>query len=174
MGKYHPHGDSAIYDALVRMAQSFSMGEVLIDGQGNFGSIDGDSAAAMRYTEVKLSSITENILSDIDKDTVDRVDIVSKVIQKYGINIGESGIKRSILKEMQGTIDQVGSISTLVVDDNLPLLVDKMFTKKDDRGKTLIDKFFYQLAKQNDGKKNDMIMKLAESLNTIKTKINLR
>ena len=66
MGKYHPHGDSAIYDALVRMAQSFSMGEVLIDGQGNFGSIDGDSAAAMRYTEVKLSSITENILSDID------------------------------------------------------------------------------------------------------------
>ena len=71
MGKYHPHGDSAIYDALVRMAQSFSMGEVLIDGQGNFGSIDGDSAAAMRYTEVKLSSITENILSDIDKDTVD-------------------------------------------------------------------------------------------------------
>ena len=70
MGKYHPHGDSAIYDALVRMAQSFSMGEVLIDGQGNFGSIDGDSAAAMRYTEVKLSNITENILSDIDKDTV--------------------------------------------------------------------------------------------------------
>ncbi len=71
MGKYHPHGDSAIYDALVRMAQQFSMGEVLIDGQGNFGSIDGDSAAAMRYTEVKLAPITNNILTDIEKDTVD-------------------------------------------------------------------------------------------------------
>ena len=71
MGKYHPHGDSAIYDALVRMAQQFSMGEVLIDGQGNFGSIDGDSAAAMRYTEVKLAPITNNILTDIEKETVD-------------------------------------------------------------------------------------------------------
>ena len=71
MGKYHPHGDSAIYDALVRMAQQFSMGDVLIDGQGNFGSIDGDSAAAMRYTEVKLAPITNNILTDIEKETVD-------------------------------------------------------------------------------------------------------
>ena len=71
MGKYHPHGDSAIYDALVRMAQEFSMSALLIDGQGNFGSIDGDSAAAMRYTEVRLAKITEGILSDIDKETVD-------------------------------------------------------------------------------------------------------
>ena len=71
MGKYHPHGDSAIYDALVRMAQDFSMSALLIDGQGNFGSIDGDSAAAMRYTEVRLAKITENILTDIEKGTVE-------------------------------------------------------------------------------------------------------
>ena len=71
MGKYHPHGDSAIYDALVRMAQDFSMSALLIDGQGNFGSIDGDSAAAMRYTEVRLAKITQGILADIEKETVD-------------------------------------------------------------------------------------------------------
>ncbi|MED5531979.1 MAG: DNA gyrase subunit A, partial [Pseudomonadota bacterium] len=71
MGKYHPHGDSAIYDALVRMAQEFSMSALLIDGQGNFGSIDGDSAAAMRYTEVRLAKITQGILADIEKETVD-------------------------------------------------------------------------------------------------------
>ena len=66
IGKYHPHGDQAVYDALVRMVQDFSMSLPLVDGQGNFGSIDGDSAAAMRYTECKLSPITEMILTDID------------------------------------------------------------------------------------------------------------
>lgn len=71
MGKYHPHGDSSIYDALVRMAQDFSMRDPLVDGQGNFGSIDGDPPAAMRYTECRLEKLTESILSDIDKDTVD-------------------------------------------------------------------------------------------------------
>ncbi len=71
MGKYHPHGDSAIYDSLVRMAQDFSMRLPLIDGQGNFGSMDGDSAAAMRYTEARLEKSAEAILQDIDKDTVD-------------------------------------------------------------------------------------------------------
>lgn len=71
MGKYHPHGDSAIYDALVRMAQPFSMELLLIDGQGNFGSMDGDPAAAMRYTESRLSKAAHSLLSDIDKDTVD-------------------------------------------------------------------------------------------------------
>ena len=71
MGKYHPHGDIAIYDTLVRMAQDFSMRYPLIQGQGNFGSIDGDSAAAMRYTEAKLSKIAEELLLDIDKETVD-------------------------------------------------------------------------------------------------------
>ncbi len=71
MGKYHPHGDSAIYDAMVRMAQSFSLRVPLIDGQGNFGSMDGDAAAAMRYTEARLSKAAETMLDDIDKDTVD-------------------------------------------------------------------------------------------------------
>jgi DNA gyrase subunit A len=71
MGKYHPHGDSAIYDSIVRMAQDFSMRYPLVDGQGNFGSIDGDNAAAMRYTEVRLAKIANEILDDINKETVD-------------------------------------------------------------------------------------------------------
>ena len=74
LGKYHPHSDSAVYDSLVRMAQNFSMRYPLIHGQGNFGSMDGDSAAAMRYTECKLEPISEEVLTDIDKDTVDFVD----------------------------------------------------------------------------------------------------
>jgi DNA gyrase subunit A len=71
LGKYHPHGDTAVYDTLVRMAQDFAMRYPLVDGQGNFGSIDGDSAAAMRYTEARMSAITREILADIDKNTVD-------------------------------------------------------------------------------------------------------
>lgn len=71
MGKYHPHGDSAIYDALVRMAQDFSMSLPLLDGQGNFGSMDGDRAAAMRYTEVRMDKTASSLLADIEKDTVD-------------------------------------------------------------------------------------------------------
>ncbi|MDE1824429.1 MAG: DNA topoisomerase 4 subunit A, partial [Candidatus Micrarchaeota archaeon] len=71
IGKFHPHGDTAIYDALARMAQSFSMNHLLVEGQGNFGSIDGDPPAAMRYTEVRLTKLAEEMLSDIDKDTVD-------------------------------------------------------------------------------------------------------
>ncbi len=71
MGKYHPHGDSAIYDAMVRMAQDFSMRLPLISGQGNFGSMDGDPAAAMRYTEARMSAVSETLLADIDKDTVE-------------------------------------------------------------------------------------------------------
>lgn len=74
IGKYHPHGDSAVYDTIVRMAQSFSMRYVLVDGQGNFGSIDGDSAAAMRYTEVRMARIAHELLADLEKDTVDWVD----------------------------------------------------------------------------------------------------
>ncbi|WP_103603879.1 DNA gyrase subunit A [Campylobacter concisus] len=73
IGKYHPHGDTAVYDALVRMAQKFSMRYPVVDGQGNFGSIDGDSAAAMRYTEARMTMLTEELLKDIDKDTVDFV-----------------------------------------------------------------------------------------------------
>jgi DNA gyrase subunit A len=71
LGKYHPHGDSAVYDALVRMAQDFSMRYPLVDGQGNFGSVDGDPAAAMRYTEVRMSRLASELLADIEKETVD-------------------------------------------------------------------------------------------------------
>ena len=71
IGKYHPHGDSAVYDTIVRMAQDFSLRYMLVDGQGNFGSVDGDSAAAMRYTEIRLAKIAHELLNDIDKETVD-------------------------------------------------------------------------------------------------------
>ncbi|MCD6375390.1 MAG: DNA gyrase subunit A, partial [Caldisericaceae bacterium] len=73
MGKYHPHGDMAVYDTIVRMVQDFSLRYPLIDGQGNFGSVDGDSPAAMRYTEVRLQRIAEELLTDINKNTVDFV-----------------------------------------------------------------------------------------------------
>lgn len=70
LGKYHPHGDSSVYDALVRMAQPFNMSMMLVDGHGNFGSVDGDSAAAMRYTEARLMPLAMEMLKDIEKDTV--------------------------------------------------------------------------------------------------------
>src|SRR6187397_109086 len=73
MGKYHPHGDSAIYDTIVRMAQDFNLRYPLVDGQGNFGSIDGDNPAAMRYTEIRMTPLAEEMLADIEKETVDFV-----------------------------------------------------------------------------------------------------
>src|SRR5215475_13173352 len=73
LGKYHPHGDAPVYDALVRMAQDFNMRYPLVDGQGNFGSVDGDMPAAMRYTEARLARIAEELLADIEKETVDFV-----------------------------------------------------------------------------------------------------
>ena len=74
IGKYHPHGDSAIYDAMVRLAQPFSMRYLLVDGQGNFGSVDGDPPAAQRYTECRMTALSSELLADIDKETVDFVD----------------------------------------------------------------------------------------------------
>src|SRR5438034_6021544 len=71
LGKYHPHGDLSVYDAMVRMVQDFSLRYPLVDGQGNFGSVDGDPPAAMRYTEVRLSRVAQEVLADIDKETVD-------------------------------------------------------------------------------------------------------
>src|SRR5712671_2219307 len=71
IGKYHPHGDTAVYDTIVRMAQPFSMRYTLVDGQGNFGSVDGDAPAAMRYTEIRMEKITDELLADIEKETVD-------------------------------------------------------------------------------------------------------
>jgi DNA gyrase subunit A len=71
LGKYHPHGDTSVYDAMVRMAQEWSLRYLLVDGQGNFGSVDGDSPAAMRYTEARMRKISEEIMADIEKETVD-------------------------------------------------------------------------------------------------------
>jgi DNA gyrase subunit A len=71
IGKYHPHGDTAVYDTIVRMAQEFSLRYPLVDGQGNFGSVDGDNAAAMRYTEIRMAKIAHELLADLDKETVD-------------------------------------------------------------------------------------------------------
>ena len=85
MGKYHPHGDQAIYDTLVRMAQSFSLRYPLVDGQGNFGSIDGDRAAAMRYTESRLATISDAVLSGIDEETVDYTDNYDGSLQEPSV-----------------------------------------------------------------------------------------
>ncbi|MFP3029495.1 MAG: DNA topoisomerase (ATP-hydrolyzing) subunit A [Arsenophonus sp.] len=101
IGKYHPHGDSAVYDAIVRLAQPFSMRYMLVDGQGNFGSVDGDSAAAMRYTEVRMAKITHELLEDLDKETVDFIpnydgteqipDVMPTRVPNFLVN-GSSGI----------------------------------------------------------------------------------
>jgi DNA gyrase subunit A len=101
IGKYHPHGDAAVYDTIVRMAQDFSMRYPLVDGQGNFGSVDGDPPAAMRYTEVKMTRLAQDFLSDIEKETVDfsgnyddslkEPDILPTTIPNLLIN-GSSGI----------------------------------------------------------------------------------
>ena len=85
LGKYHPHGDVAVYDAMVRMAQDFSFRYPLIDGHGNFGSIDGDSAAAMRYTEARLSEFAEELLLDIDKETVEFVDNFDNTLKEPAV-----------------------------------------------------------------------------------------
>jgi len=74
IGKYHPHGDTAVYDTIVRMAQPFSLRYLLVDGQGNFGSVDGDSAAAMRYTEIRMTKMAHSLLADLEKETVDFVE----------------------------------------------------------------------------------------------------
>ena len=101
IGKYHPHGDSAVYDTIVRMAQDFSLRYMLVDGQGNFGSVDGDSAAAMRYTEIRMAKIAHQLLADLDKETVNFVDNydgterIPDVLPTRGPNLlvnGSSGI----------------------------------------------------------------------------------
>ena len=97
LGKYHPHGDSSVYDALVRMAQSFSMRYQLVDGQGNFGSIDGDNAAAMRYTESRMTRLTSEMLRDLDKETV-----------SWDLNFDETLIRKDqYYKEIKETYFQV-------------------------------------------------------------------
>ncbi|MDP3963387.1 MAG: DNA gyrase subunit A [bacterium] len=119
MGKYHPHGDSAIYDTLARMAQDFSLRYPLIDGQGNFGSIDGDSPAAMRYTECRLELIAEEILTDIEKDTVPFVD-------NYDGTRKEPQVLPSRLPQLllNGTVGIAVGMATSIPPHNLNEVVD--------------------------------------------------
>ncbi len=119
MGKYHPHGDAAIYDTLVRMAQDFSLRYPLVDGQGNFGSIDGDPPAAMRYTEARLQKITNEILNDLDKGTVD-------FIPNYDGSLSEPAILPSLLPMLllNGTNGIAVGMATSIPPHNLGELVD--------------------------------------------------
>jgi len=123
IGKYHPHGDQAVYDALVRMAQGFSMRSPLVDGQGNFGSIDGDPPAAMRYTEVRLAKVAGDLLADIDKDTVDFVP-----------NYDESLVEPSVLPSripnllINGAQGIAVGMSTSIPPHNLGEIVDALVT----------------------------------------------
>ncbi|BAM12473.1 DNA gyrase subunit A [Helicobacter cinaedi PAGU611] len=128
IGKYHPHGDIAVYDALVRMAQDFSMRLELVDGQGNFGSIDGDGAAAMRYTEARMTSASEEMLRDIDKDTVEFVpnydntlsepDVLPSRIPNLLVN-GSSGIAVGMATSIPPhRIDEIIDVLIFVIDNN--------------------------------------------------------
>ena len=138
LGKYHPHGDAAVYDAMARMAQDFSMRYMLVDGQGNFGSVDGDPPAAMRYTEARLSAMAEEMLIDIDKDTVDFVDNFDGSLQEPVVlparlpNLllnGSSGIAvgmatnipthnlREVCRALEYMIDNQDSVDDITVED---------------------------------------------------------
>ena len=141
LGKYHPHGDMAVYDALVRMAQNFSLRYPLIKGQGNFGSVDGDSAAAMRYTEVKLSKISEYMLQDIEKETVDFMD-------NFDSTLKEPIYLPSLLPNLllMGSEGIAVGMATKIPPHNLSEVVDAIvqtikkgsvvYEKKDQDGKT--------------------------------------
>ena len=128
IGKYHPHGDSAVYDAIVRMAQPFSMRDLLVDGQGNFGSIDGDAAAAMRYTEVRMSRLAGEFLSDIDKETVE-----------FKPNYDNTLLEPSVLPTkvpnllLNGSSGIAVGMATNIPPHNLGELVDALLVLLDDR-----------------------------------------
>ena len=115
LGKFHPHGDQAVYDSLVRMAQDFSLRYPLVDGQGNFGSVDGDSAAAMRYTETRMAKITKLMLQDIEKETGKRYDMpVVYITQLIGLCLGisqkELGLDR-LMVSPSTVLKAIGSVA---------------------------------------------------------------
>jgi DNA gyrase subunit A len=134
IGKYHPHGDSAVYDTIVRMAQPFSLRYMLVDGQGNFGSVDGDAAAAMRYTEVRMARITQELLADIDKETVDFV-----------ANYDESEREPSVLPTripnllVNGSSGIAVGMATNIPPHNLGEIVDACLAVLDDPKVTIAD-----------------------------------
>ena len=127
IGKYHPHGDSAVYDALVRLAQDFSMRYPLVDGQGNFGSIDGDSAAAMRYTEVRMKKLASELLADIDKETVDWV-------PNYDEKELEPGVLPTKVPNLllNGAVGIAVGMATNIPPHNLTELIDACIALIDD------------------------------------------
>ncbi|MDB4362846.1 DNA gyrase subunit A [bacterium] len=135
IGKYHPHGDSAVYDTIVRMAQPFSLRYMLVDGQGNFGSIDGDSPAAMRYTEIRMSKIAHELLSDLDKETVDYVpnydgtEFIPEVMPTRVPNLlvnGSSGIAVGMATNMPPHNLNETVRATLALIENPELTVDEL------------------------------------------------
>ncbi|MEM2583418.1 MAG: DNA gyrase subunit A [Candidatus Thermoplasmatota archaeon] len=138
LGKYHPHGDQAVYDALVRMAQPFSMRYPLIDGQGNFGSIDGDEPAAMRYTEARLAKISEEILKDIDKETVTWRD-------NFDSTLKEPEFLPSMLPNLlvNGSTGIAVGMATEVPPHNLNEVVDAILATIDNPDITIEDLFKY-------------------------------
>ena len=138
IGKYHPHGDSAVYDALVRLAQDFSMRDPLVDGQGNFGSIDGDSAAAMRYTEVRMSRLAGEFLADIDKNTVD-------FRPNYDNSLEEPSVLPTKVPNLllNGTSGIAVGMATNIPPHNLGELCDALLMLVDDQNCTVQDLMEY-------------------------------
>ncbi|RUM75043.1 MAG: DNA gyrase subunit A, partial [Sulfurovum sp.] len=134
IGKYHPHGDNAVYDALVRMAQDFSMQAPLVDGQGNFGSIDGDNAAAMRYTEARMTKIAEELLSDIDKETVD-------FVPNYDDSLKEPDVLPARLPNLllNGSSGIAVGMATNIPPHRLDELIDALVLRIDDPEATVED-----------------------------------
>jgi len=134
MGKYHPHGDSAIYDTIVRMAQPFSLRYMLVDGQGNFGSVDGDSPAAMRYTEIRMRKIAHQMLADLEKETVDFIPNYDETLKEpsvlptkfpallvngsSGIAVGmTTNIPPHNIKEVVAALNQLIDTPSMDIDD---------------------------------------------------------
>jgi DNA gyrase subunit A len=134
IGKYHPHGDTSVYDALVRMAQSFSMRAPLVDGQGNFGSVDGDNAAAMRYTEARMTAMSEEILSDIDKGTVD-------FVPNYDGSMDEPSVLPSRIPNLllNGSSGIAVGMATNIPPHNLGELIDALTYLIDNKDATVED-----------------------------------
>ncbi|MFW6305874.1 MAG: DNA gyrase subunit A [Bacillota bacterium] len=134
LGKYHPHGDSAVYDTMVRMAQNFSYRYPLVDGHGNFGSIDGDSAAAMRYTEARMSKITTELLSDINKDTVD-------FVPNFDESLEEPEVLPSRLPSLllNGTSGIAVGMATSIPPHNLGEVIEGVISLIDDPDMELVD-----------------------------------
>ncbi|WP_323847544.1 MAG: DNA gyrase subunit A [Phytoplasma sp.] len=138
MGKYHPHGDSSIYEAMVRMAQSFNYRYPLVDGHGNFGSIDGDSAAAMRYTEVRMSKIAMELIKEIDQETIDFVD-------NYDNSEKEPNILPTSFPNLlvNGTTGIAVAMATNIPSHNLGEVVDALIAYIDDKTISIVDLMKY-------------------------------